>query len=369
MASVVIRVSGFGMGSSERAYFEDSGSSVPRVALADSGPVLLPIRRAFIVPEFVPARGASNSHVQTVAGSYLPCRIRLTGTTQRKLRLSDDDFLVLHDDRPTVWERGDHVVLMLHGLGGCHQSGYMVRIASKLIARGVRVFRMDHRGCGAGAHLAKSAFHAGRISDLDAAVRMVERLSPGSPISIVGFSISGNMLLRYLGEYAGQTPLSLFRTVAVCPPIDLNHCIRALEATRIGQRYNQFFTQQMLRHVANSQLWREDLPLASLKRPPRTLYHFDDSFTAPAAGFDSADHYYLQASSKPLISQICVHTTILAAADDPMVCSEPLGDLSLPSNVRLHVTRHGGHLGFIGRRGLDPDRRWMDWRVIEWLLE
>lgn len=341
----------------------------PKLTLVDPGSFELAGRRAPELIPFVPARGFSNGHAQTLLGTLLPLNVRLTGTTQRKLRLDDDDFIVLHDDRPMAWERGDHVVLLMHGLAGCHNSGYMVRTASKLHLRGVRTFRMDHRGCGAGSQLAKRPYHAGRTDDLDAAIRMIERLCPGSPISVAGYSISGNLLLRYLGEYGSDASLSLFRAVAVCPPIDLQQCIETLDRSRFGARYNYYFTRRLLDHVAAGPLWRDDLPLAAMARLPRRLYEFDDVFTAPASGYRSADHYYEQASAKNVIGDIRVHTTILASADDPLVCPAPLCETSLPTNVRMIVTNHGGHLGFIGRSGIDPDRRWMDWRVIEWLLD
>jgi predicted alpha/beta-fold hydrolase len=92
-------------------------------------------------------------------------------------------------------------------------------------------------------------------------------------------------------------------------------------------------------------------------------------YTAPASGFESADEYYTTASCASYISRIRVHTTILASQDDPVVCYQPLAELQLPPNVTLCLTKHGGHLGFIGRSGVDPDRRWMDWRLLDWLME
>lgn len=321
------------------------------------------------VPEFVPARGLGSANLQTVCASFFPGNTQIEGTLQRHLRLDDGDLLVLHDDTPRGWERGDHVVLLLHGLGGSHRSGYMVRIARKLSQLGIRTFRLDHRGCGAGASLARRPYHAGRIDDIAAAVSMLERLCPGSPISIAGFSISGNMLLRYLGEYSESLPFSLFRAVAVCPPVDLHHCASRLAQSISGQRYDWYFTRKLISQIASSPQWDDSLPIAHTRRAPGRLYDFDELYTAPASGFVSADDYYAAASAAPVASRIRVHTTILASQDDPVVCSEPLTQLSLPANVRLCLTRHGGHLGFISRPGIDPDRRWMDWRVIEWLLE
>lgn len=350
------------------AMQQHPGIEKPRRSLSDSGPLALPLDSPPGVPEFRPARGLCGAHLQTLWGTLFPSRVRINGTTERRLRLDDGDLVVMHDNCPPTWQRGDHTVLLMHGLCGSHQSGYMVRLTDRLISQGIRVFRMDHRGCGAGALLARNPYHAGRTEDVAAAVQMVERLCPGSPISLAGFSLSGNLLLRYLGENPQHLPLSLFRAVAICPPIDLHRCASKLSSSSMGQRYDWYFTRQLISQIANSPQWKDDLPLATARRPPRRLYDFDELYTAPASGFDSADDYYTQASSMSVIDQIRVHTMILASEDDPVVCSRPFLELSLPTNVTLCLTRHGGHLGFIGRSGVDPDRRWMDWRLIDWLL-
>lgn len=336
------------------------GSSVPGRSTG-SGP-------AADVPPFVPAVGIRGGHRQTIVGTLLTGRVHLPDTVQRKVRVSDDDYIVLHDDQPDAWKRGQPVVLMLHGLSGGYDSGYMQRIAARLHNQGVRAFRMDHRGCGAGHGLAEKPYHAGRIDDLHRAIAAVEALCPDSPISVVGFSLSGNLVLRYLGDRSFDHSARLHRAVAVCPPVDLRHCVSKLDTTRAGQRYDRYFTRRLIDQIASSPQWRDDVPLAQAKRPPRRLYDFDDMYTAPASGFGRADDYYHFASASPYIGDIELPTTILAANDDPLVCPRPLTDLSLPSSVSLCLTDHGGHLGYVARRNDDQDRRWMDWRVIEWLL-
>jgi uncharacterized protein len=320
------------------------------------------------VPAFRPAYGLGNAHLQTLYGALRPASPTIPGTVQRKLRFADGDFAVLHDDKPNDWARGDHVALLMHGLSGCHQSGYMARIAAKLMAQNVRVFRMDHRGCGAGRMLARRPYHAGRIRDVEAAIRMLERLCPSSPISVAGFSLSGNLLLRYLGDDPNSLPLSLYRAVAVSPPIDLQHCCEALRDTRMGQRYDWYFARQLVTQISDTPQWHDELPLAQAKRPPRRLIEFDELYTAPASGFESAADYYATASAKDHIDKIRVHTSILVAEDDPLVSSTPWKGLTPPANITMCVTKHGGHLGFIGKSGIDADNRWMDWRVVDWLL-
>ncbi len=317
---------------------------------------------------FVPARGIRGGHRQTIIGTLLTGSADFADTVLRKVRVSDDDYVVLHDDQPDSWRRRHPVVLMLHGLSGCHESGYMMRIAAKLNQQNVRTFRMDHRGCGAAAQLALKPYHAGRIDDLHRAITSIESLCPDSPISVVGFSLSGNLVLRYLGDPAYESSSNLHRAVAVCPPIDLRHCVQELRKTRAGQRYDRYFTRRLISQISSGPQWRDDLPLARVKRLPGGLYDFDDMYTAPASGFDSADDYYAFASAGPHISRISLSTTILAAADDPLVSPKPFHELTPPSNLNLCLTEFGGHLGYVARGGMDPDRRWMDWRVIEWLL-
>lgn len=347
---------------------QDAAFTQSRCGISDLRSTALPLQTPPGVPQFVPALGLGCAHRQTLWATLFPGRVKIADTTERRLRLDDGDLVVMHDNRPATWQRGDHCVLMLHGLGGSYQSGYMVRLANRLTSQGIRTFRMDHRGCGAGAQLARNPYHAGRTEDVASAIQMVERLCPGSPISLAGFSLSGNLLLRYLGEQPETLPLSLFRAVAVCPPIDLHQCASTLSSSSMGQRYDWYFTRRLISQIAQGPQWKDHLPLASVRRPPRRLYDFDELYTAPAAGFESADDYYTQASAIRVIDRIRVHTTILASADDPVVCPRQFRDLVLPPNVTMCMTSGGGHLGFIGRAGVDPDRRWMDWRLMDWLL-
>jgi len=316
---------------------------------------------------FIPALGLRNGHLQTLWGTVAARLPKFPGTVQRKVRVPNDDYVVLHDDEPTTWKRGQLIVLLLHGLSGCHGSAYMMRAAAKLIARNIRTFRLDHRGCGASAGLARHPYHAGRVEDLQAALETIERLSPDSPLALVGFSLSGNLILRYLGDSSWHHSHNLVRAVAVCPPIDLSFSVRDLWNSRSGERYDWYFTRRLIDQLSGSSLWRADVPLATVERLPTRLYDFDELYTAPASGFSSADDYYEFASTKKWIEHIRVPTTVLASQDDPLVSSKPLADIDWPRDVELHLTDHGGHLGFVGKKGIDADRRWMDWRVIDWL--
>jgi hypothetical protein len=102
---------------------------------------------------------------------------------------------------------------------------------------------------------------------------------------------------------------------------------------------------------------------------PRRLREFDDLYTAPLSGFSGVREYYSRASSAPYLASIRVPTLIITAEDDPVVPVSMFERHPVSSATTLHVTHYGGHLGYVGVAGVDPDRRWLDWRIVEWVMD
>jgi predicted alpha/beta-fold hydrolase len=279
--------------------------------------------------------------------------------------LGDGDALALHDDGPP---EGRAAVVLIHGLSGCHQSGYMVRCSAKLRARGVRVFRMDLRGCGAGFAWARHPLHAGRSEDAAAVLEFVSQLCPGLPVHLIGFSMGGNLVLKLAGELAGDAPPHLASVMAVSPPIDLVACCTAMQ-----QGFNRVYDRRFVRGlVADIARRINEVPGAVVKPLvplPRRLLEFDSVFTAPAAGFADVDDYYCRASSGRVLERIAVPALIVTAASDPIVPLRPFEVARYSPTTHVVIAPCGGHLGFVAAGGIDPDRRWLDWRVVEWVLE
>ena len=319
--------------------------------------------------DFRPARFLSNPHFQTLIPWALKIPKYPLNPIRRELQLDDGDHLVMQDDCPESWQDGDPVLLLLHGLSGCHQSAYMVRIAGKATARGIRTFRLDHRGSGAGRGLARHTYHAGLTDDVRAVLAELEHVCAGSPISIASFSLSANLMLKLLGEDPEGVPGCLQRVVAVSPPIDLHACVTALGSSFMGRMYDRKFAKWLQQQVKDSPQWREDVPLAKHIRPVQRVIQFDELYTAPAAGYRDVNHYYTEASAGQYVPNIKTETLILIARDDPMVPFQTYENLPpLHSNVQIEATVHGGHLGFYGTGSTDPDAYWMDWRILEWLF-
>ncbi len=319
-------------------------------------------------PPFRPHPLIRNGHAQTVVSNYFPAARLPSNTIRYEVPLPDGDALVLHEDSPAAWAPGDRIVLMMHGLGGCHRSGYLVRIAGKFIERGTRTIRMDLRGYGDGIAKARGIGHAGRDEDVSEVVDWLVARNPGSRISLIGFSMSANIALKYLGERGDAIPEQLDSVVAVAPPIDLIHCGHNFRRG-VNRVYDWSFMRWLhglvhLRHQSIPGLY--DIPVRPL---PRRLWQFDDKYTAPLSGFSGVEEYYTKCSAGPLLHNVSIPTLILSSGDDPMIPASMFHRFELSSSITLHLTTHGGHCGFIGVPGVDADTRWMDWRIIDWVQQ
>lgn len=314
--------------------------------------------------EFRPAPLLANPHLQTIVGA----QVRLTRpppSTTLLAPLDDGDRLALEVSTPEGWSPGDRTVLLIHGLCGCQESNYLVRIARKLYRLGIRAVRMNQRGCGSGRGLARRLYHSGRSEDVLAAVRALREASPVS--SVVGFSLGGNMALKLAGELGAAAREHFDQVVAICPPANLLAC--AYLISRPSSRvYDQFFIRLLRRMVGDRHRLFPDLGPVALP-DELTLYGFDDIYTAPQSGFRNALDYYTRSSSAPLVPNVQVPCHILFAEDDPFIDAAALDGVRVPANVKVVRTRHGGHLGFLGMPGAEGGFRWMDAQVVRWVTE
>ena len=193
------------------------------------GPPQLNHGRVFMattVPRFVPHPLLRNGHMQTVVGRFLLAPPACPPSLDREVDVSDGDRLLIFDSAPESWSPGDPVALVVHGLGGCARSPYVIRMAAKLYGRGIRVARMNLRGAGAGFGLARGIYHGGRSEDLRAVAQVLAREAPDSPLALVGFSLGAALVLKLAAEAASNPLAGLDCVVAANPPLDLGACAR-----------------------------------------------------------------------------------------------------------------------------------------------
>ena len=301
-------------------------------------------------------------------GIYLPSKWKPEYTVRRMVRVDSHDSLVIHDNCPDTWQPRDRVVVMLHGLGGCHNSGYMRRISSKLNAEGFRTMRVDLRGFGSSKYTCRGHSHVGRSDDLELVLEDVARCCPRSPVTLIGFSFGGNIVCKLLAEYGADVSQPLDSAVAVSPPVDLHRCSENLRHG-LARFYDQYFVKNLQRLHWERRRRVDGLLDLPIRKLPDRLRDFDDQFTAPLNGFSGLHEYYTMCSTVSILDQICVRTLLLTAADDPLIPDDIFDAARDSSAIQLEIKKSGGHLGFVSKAGNYQDRRWMDWRIVQWVKE
>lgn len=312
-------------------------------------------------------------HLQTLGGQLGPTPPKpKTQSTHFWVDVTDGDRLIHYVDEPAGADPTCPTVVTLHGLGGSSDSSYNLRLRNKLVMRGIRVVRFNHRGCGlddSTAPPSRGIYHAGRTDDILAALRAIALRWPSAPFVVLGFSLSGNALLRLLGtEQAAIHALSnLISAASICSPIDLELCSQSLIKPR-NTLIDQYYVHKMLNLVTQrTRLLNETLPAHYSRR--MTLRDFDEFYTAPRAGFRNREEYYRLCSAKPILKDITLPTLFLAAADDPVVPAQSFDNVHFNPATAVHLEKTGGHMGFIQKKRTEwDDYRWMDTFLIDWCL-
>lgn len=262
------------------------------------------------------------------------------------------------------------LLILLHGLEGSSTAHYMRGIADKAFAAGFNVIRLNQRNCGGTEQLAAGLYHSGLTHDADFVLREVTARDGISEVVIAGYSLGGNLALKLAGEYGDAPPRELRGVAAVSPVIELEACVRALE-----RRSNFIYEWNFVRGLRGRML-RKDACFPGrfpLDRLPgiRTVRQFDAAFTAPHFGFASAEDYYHRASAMRVVARIRVPALVISAADDPFVPASLFRDPALTSNphVRVLLTPHGGHCGFLEKASPHGDGYWAERTIVDFATE
>ncbi len=313
-----------------------------------------------LMSTFIPASGGGI--LQTIIGSQFPGKPKFL--PKKKSYTVDLDV----DAKSIVFEieardKDKPTILLAHGMGGCSESGYIKRIAAKLASQGYGVLLINQRGSGPGMGLSSSLWNGGSSEDL---ARMIDFFLQRHPLLLlIGFSLSGNILLKYLGE-GRSIPPGVMGALSVNPPVDLRVASHIISTHRSCWLFNCYY----MRLIGNQmRSLKKNFPNA-IDPDLSTIWNFDASYTAPAGGYKDLEDYYDQCSSKHYLKNIETATSILCSLDDPFVPPEVFKNISVNNHVSLYQPQGGGHMGYISRhRTPHGDRRWMDYVVLEWVRE
>ncbi len=311
---------------------------------------MLPSRDVRHLPDepFVPARGLASPHAQTIfAAIRRPSR--RPPVIRERWETPDGDFLDV-DWLPAP--RAAPHLLVLHGLEGSSEAGYVAAMLRGARARGYGALALNFRSCSGEPNRLPRAYHSGETGDVAFVVDRLRARVTG-PLLAAGFSLGGNVLLRLLAEQGRSSPLAAAAAVSV--PFDLLACARALDAgTGVGALYRRRFLRT-LKGKALGKARRHGVLDPGRIRAADGLEAYDDAVTAPLHGFSSAADYYRSCSSGPVLGAIRVPTLLLSSADDPLAPAStlPASAAEHPS-LHVHVTERGGHVGFVAGSAVAP---------------
>ena len=308
---------------------------------------------------FRPAWWLPGPHLQTLWPSLARPRPAL-GLRRERVELDDGDFIDL-----ALGAGYGPTVVVVHGLEGDLNSHYARSTLAAIAAAGFRPVFMHLRGCSGEPNRLPRAYHSGASEDLAAVLAHLAGGPGGPPLAAVGFSLGGNLLLKHLGESADPMVRG---AVAVSVPFVLRDAMLRLNLglSRIYRRHLMERLRAAYRRKRAAMPGLADLNLDGM----RDFFDFDDQVTAPLNGFAGADDYYARCSCRPFLRHIRTPTLILHALDDPFMFphSVPRQD-ELGPGVCLEVSRHGGHVGFVG--GSLPWRPdyWLERRLVEFITK
>ena len=300
-------------------------------------------------------------HLLTIAGNFWRRSIdsRRFPAVRKLYSIDSQTTIVAFEHQP---ERPCGQIVFAHGLEGSADAGYIASFSQEALLRGFGVHRVNLRTCGGTEELCETMYHSGLTGDTRQIIQEI-RQRTGQPTFLVGFSLGGNMALKLAGEMGDTDVLS--GVCAVSAPIDLAACVRML-SKRSNSLYERRFLDRLRSRVERKSRLTPHLYSCDGLSAVRTIWEFDDRFTAPLFGFGTAANYYATQSAVHFLDAIRVPTLVLHAQDDPLVPFDVYSHPAFKTNPALNLvtTKHGGHLGFLSRR---KPRFWLDRVALNWI--
>ncbi len=347
------------------SLLEQAGSK-PTISEQAARTFLASVSTAFAHKPFIPLRFFKGGHAQTLASYAWPRRSALQIQDQQRLFEVGPNITLLAHCRWQEEVKTAPTLVLWHGMEGSTESVYMLAIARKAFSYGFNVIRVNLRNCGGTEHLTSTLYHAGLSEDLRAIVNQLVERDGLQRIFMIGYSLGGNLVLKFTGEYGDSPPPELRVVCAVSPSVDLGASVDA-----ISKRSNWIYHRDFLRRLRNRiyikhKLYPDLYDISNLKSV-RSIRDFDDRFTAIAHGFSGAEDYYQKSSSIRFLDRIRVPTLIIHAQDDPFIPFAPLESPVLAANpyILVMAPEHGGHVAFVGEKTDREDRFWAENRVVE----
>jgi len=322
-----------------------------------------------VMQEFKPHPFLRNPHAMTIATNFWRRPVRLLPGSVTRWFETEPGTKV----RAQCHWQADAVrrptVVILHGLEGSCDSGYIRGTAEKAWVAGFNVVRLNQRNCGGTEKMSNTLYHSGLSGDVLAVVTELIEQDGMPEVFAVGFSMGGNLVLKMAGELGADAPDELRALAAVAPALDLAACADALAEPR-NFIYERHFVKRLKKRMQlKASLFPELFPLAQIGGfgDIATVRDFDDLVTARFCDFRDAGDYYARSSASMVMSEIRLPTLIITSKDDPFVPFAPFENPAIRNNpnITLVATERGGHCAFISQEA-DMERFWAEARIVEY---
>lgn len=299
-----------------------------------------------------------NGHLQTIVPGLFR-NIQPLAFERERIGTPDGDFL----DLDWLQNKSEKLVIISHGLEGNSQRPYMLGMARQFFTKGFDVLTWNFRGCGEELNLKPIFYHSGATYDLDTVIVHAEKNY--DEIHLVGFSLGGNLTLKYLGEKRKRS-LKLKKAVAISAPVHLESSCEKISSKENFIYTNRFLKTLKTKILKKAQLFPKEIATGTLRKI-KTLRDFDDFFTGPLHGFDDAHDYYELNSSLYFLEGIKIPALILNAQNDPFLSPKcfPVKLGRTLENVWMEFPRQGGHVGFVQRN--QQYIYWSEQRAFEFI--
>jgi predicted alpha/beta-fold hydrolase len=321
---------------------------------------------------FKPAWWLRNTHLQTLYAALLRNTPAIASLRRERLTTPDHDFI----DIDWFGEGHQPLIILLHGLSGSAQSTYIVGLQHVLLQQGFRSVALNFRGCSGESNRTARCYHSGETQDIHFLYQTLRTREPDTSIGVVGFSLGGNVLLKWLGEQGDK--ISLFGAVAVSVPLLLNRC-----ASKLDNGFSKLYRANLLRelkgYICIKQHHLDQIGQAVEANKIKQLgdlsgiksfWQYDDCVVAPLHGFKDVHDYYQRSSSRQFLKSITLPTLIIQAVDDPFMTKDVLPGMNeLSTSVYLEITQGGGHVGFVAGNNPFKPFYWLDQRIPAFLKQ
>jgi predicted alpha/beta-fold hydrolase len=280
---------------------------------------------------------------------------------RERIELPDSDFIDLD------WTTNNEgpLVIVMHGLEGSANSHYARRIMHALPAHGMRGVVMHFRGRSGEPNRLARAYHSGETGDINTVVNLLQKRESKPPLAVIGYSLGGNVLLKWLGELGSKVPVT--SAVAVSVPFVLSDLADHM-CNGVARLYQRYLVKSLHRtFAAKAAVVDLHLSVDEISKL-NSFWKFDDKVTAPIHGFKDASDYYQQCSSRQYIKGIGIPTLVLQARDDPFMTQAVIpSEEELSESVQLELSDHGGHVGFISGGTPWSPEYWLERRILSFL--